>query len=176
VRIEASAGTCALGKQGVVLAQEGLASGCVLFRLLDAGTYQVVVRAFGEQPLQGHVSWSAQPVETLADGVGPERTVGPGQGRFFRFTTVSEGQVGIGLQVGADTLTCKLLDASQKLLGEGCQQFATLPAGSYLLEVASPRGGTVERFRPVVLGLAGAKMDVPDTYLRDLFSRIGAAP
>jgi hypothetical protein len=42
--------------------------------------------------------------------------------------------------------------------------------------VASPRGGTVERFRPVVLGLAGAKMDVPDTYLRDLFSRIGAAP
>jgi hypothetical protein len=78
------------------------------------------------------------------------------------------------VQAEADALECSLYDATQQKLGDGCQQFHTLPAGAYLLAVRAPARGAARRFRPVVLGLAGAHMDVPDEYLRDLFSRIGA--
>ena len=58
----------------------------------------------------------------------------------------------------------------------GCQQFLKLEAGSYLLEVRAPAGVRATRFKPVVVGLSGAKMEVPVEYLRSFFQRIGGLP
>jgi hypothetical protein len=175
LHLRSSTGTCAIANGATLVAEDGLAAGCDLYQLLKAGTYRVVVRHFADQPLTGTMSWNADAVEDVQDGVGPERWIAPGQARFFRFQTASAGQVGIGLQAAADRLECQVFDARQQKLGDGCQQFLSLPAGQFVLEVRAPERGEAMRFRAVVLGLAGARMDVPDEYLRNFFTRIGAA-
>jgi len=62
---------------------------------------------------------------------------------------------------GRRPLTCKLFDQNQKPLGEGCQQFATLPAGSYLLQVARRAAAPWSRFRPVGARASLALADSP---------------
>lgn len=175
VHIVAGAGVCRLQGEGATLV-EGLGGGCAIHRLLPAGTHRLTVRPFGDSPLSGTVHWTAEPVEALPNGVGPERWIGPGEARIFRFQLASKGRVGLGLRETAEVLDCALADGAQRTLGEGCQQYLELEAGSYLLLVRSPASAPPLRFRPVLLGLEGAKMDVPEEYLRDLFTRIGANP
>ena len=177
VRLEATAGVCALlGPGGEVLEASGLGLGCEVHRTLAAGTYRVLVRAFAGQPLSGTLAWTAAPLFELAEGVGAEHWLAPGQARRFRFTTRSRGHVGLGLQAPSDRLECTLEDESGRPLGDGCQQYLALDAGTYVLEVRAPRDGGALGFKPVLLGLAGSKMDVPPEYLEDFFKRIGAQP
>jgi hypothetical protein len=176
VHLRADQGVCALVTGPAVVAAEGLGRGCVLDRLLPAGTHRLAVRPFGDEPLSGVVRFTAEPVETLGEGVGPERWLGPDETRLYQFQTRSKGRVGVGLQQEAEVLRCIVLDAAQRPLATGCQALLEVDAGTYLLAVRAPTGGKPARFRPVVLGLAGAKTAVPDDYLRDLFQRIGAKP
>jgi hypothetical protein len=178
VHIQSDTGVCGLLQGQTTLAAEGLGRGCVLDRVLKAGRYRLLVRAFAGQPLSGTVTWTQEPVKELSEGIAPEESwVAPGQTRFFRFTTAAQGNVGLGLQVPAEVLSCTVLDAGHRVLGEGCQQFLTLAQGSYLLAIHAP--ADAERpvpFKPVLVGLAGTRSVVPEEYLRDLFQRIGATP
>ena len=171
-------GVCALTRDTTVLAVAGLERGFSFDRLLEPGTYRLRVRGFADQPLSGTLTWTQEPVKTLGEGVAKEEDwVAPGQTRYYRFDTASAGNVGLGLQVPAELLQCRVLDALQHLVGEGCQQFLALDPGTYLLSIHAP--ATLEHplpFKPVLVGLAGAKTDVPEEYLRDLFNRIGANP
>ena len=176
VHLRADAGVCALAAGPEIVAVEGLGAGCAVDRLLPAGTHRLAVRPFGDEPLAGVVRFTAEPVETLAEGVGAERWLSPGQARVFQFQAAAKGRVGVGLQEEAEVLSCAVLDGAQRRLATGCQALLDLDAGAYLLEVRAPAGGRPVRFRPVVLGLAGTKLSVPDDYLRDLFQRIGAKP
>jgi hypothetical protein len=177
VHLRADTGVCGLSQDTTVLVA-GLERGCTLDRLLKAGTYRLMVRGFADQPLSGTATWTHEPVKELTEGVSKEEGwVAPGQTRYFRFSTASAGHVGLGLQVPAEVLQCTVLDPAQRVLGEGCQQCLALEKGSYLLAIHAP--STLERplpFKPVLVGLAGAKTEVPDEYLRDFFNRIGANP
>ena len=178
VHLRGDSGVCGLARDTTVLAVVGLERGCTLDRLLEAGTYRLVVRGFAGQPLSGTVTWTHEPVKELAEGVSKEESwVAPGQTHYFRFTTASPGNVGLGLQVPAELLQCSVLDTTQRVLGEGCQQFLALDKGTYLLAIHAP--ATLERplpFKPVLVGLAGTQTGVPEEYLRDFFNRIGANP
>jgi hypothetical protein len=178
LHLRGDSGVCGLAQAGTVLVVEGMERGCALDRLLKAGSYRLVVRGFAGESLSGTVTWTHEPVKELTEGVAQEEGwLSPGQTRYFRFNTASAGHIGLGLQVPSEVLACTVLDASQRLLGEGCQQFLRLEAGSYLLAIHAP--ATLERplpFKPVLVGLAGAKTDVPEEYLRDFFQRIGANP
>ena len=176
VRVRTDSGVCGLWAGSSLLAQSGLDGGCDLSRLLGPGTYRLAVRRFADVPLSGAVAWTGEPVEELKEGVGPERWVAPGEQRTFRFTTASAGRVGLGVQAGADSLECEVRDPGHALLGTGCQQFLQLPAGNFLLSIRAPARTQAMRFRPVVLGLAGADASVPEAYLRDFFNRIGGTP
>ena len=125
--------------------------------------------------LGGTAAWSAEPVETLAEGVGAERWLSPGEARIFRFTLASKGRVGLGLREEAESLACAVSDEAGRTLGEGCQQLLTLEAGRYVLAVRAPPGAPASRFKPVLLGLAGSETGVPEEYLRDFFQRIGGS-
>jgi hypothetical protein len=159
----------------MVLAVSATGGRCAIDRLLKAGAYRIDVRPFGHQPLGGTLAWTSEAVTGVGEGVGPEAWLGPSETRLFRFTTASTGKVGVGLQVGAETLDCTILDASQRVLATGCQQYLALDPGTYLLSVHAPDGSAPQRFHPVVFGLAGAQRDVPEEYLRDFFQRIEAA-
>jgi hypothetical protein len=178
LHLRSDTGVCGLGQDTTVLLVDGLERGCTFDRLLKAGTYRLMVRGFADQPLSGNVTWTHEPVKELTEGVSKdEGWVAPGQTRYFRFATASAGHVGLGLQVPAEVLQCSVLDTEQRVLGEGCQQFLALEKGSYLLAIHAP--ATLERplsFKPVLVGLAGAKTEVPEEYLRDFFNRIGANP
>jgi hypothetical protein len=178
VRLASESGVCGLFRGNDLLATDGLDAGCNIDRLLAAGTYRWVVRSFAQVPMLGTMHWTLEPVATLADGVGPEEWLAPAETRLYRFATASEGRVGLGVQVRAERLECRIFDEAHVLLGDGCQQFLALDKGSYLLSVSARPGpgATPLRYRPVLLGLAGAKANVPDEYLRDFFNRIGAQP
>jgi hypothetical protein len=173
VRVRAERGVCLLVSGGKLVASGGMGEGCRIDRLLGKGTHRLVVRAFGSEPLTGAVGWSSSLVERLAEGVGAERWVAPGDARVFRFTLAAQGRVGIGLREEAETAECTVTDEAGRTLGEGCQQLLALDPGSYLLAVRAPPGAAPSRIRPVLLGLAGAEVGVPEAYLRDLFQRIG---
>jgi hypothetical protein len=177
VRVRSDAGVCGLFSAKELLAVDGLGKGCDLARLLAPGSYRLVVRPFGGQALKGGVGWSAEPVTNLADGVGGEEWIAPGEVRLFRFDTRAAGKLGLGVQVRADALDCTVYDHGHRPLGEGCQQYLSVPQGRFLLSVrlkAGP-GAAPLRFRPVLLGLSGTREEVPEDYLKDLFSRIGDA-
>ncbi|MBI3181214.1 MAG: hypothetical protein HYZ28_03625 [Myxococcales bacterium] len=178
VRIRSDSGVCGLFRGNDLLAADGLDAGCELTRLVSAGTYRFLVRPFDKVPLTGTLSWTAEPVSVLADGVGPEEWISPSEVRLYRFATASAGKIGLGLQVQAERLDCQLFDDGHRLLGEGCQQYLSVEKGSYLLAIRAPAspGARPLRYRPVLLGLAGAKTGVPEEYLRDFFNRIGANP
>ncbi|HEY3448938.1 MAG TPA: hypothetical protein VGK67_21435 [Myxococcales bacterium] len=176
VHIRGDSGVCGLVGKDHVLAADGLGAGCEIHRLVPAGAMRIVARAFSGQPLTGTLSWTQSEVEALSEGPGPERWIDAGQARLFKFTLASAGRVGIGVQQPAETLACTVRDANQAVIGDGCQQFLKLEAGNYLLEIRAPAGVKPTRFRPVVVGLQGAKMDVPEEYLKDFFQRIGGLP
>jgi len=171
--LRAGSGVCALLSGSEWLAVDGFAAGCAIDRVLAPGHYRVVVRPFGRRAMTGELVYTTEPVETLGEGIGNGSRVAAGEARFFRFSAASAGRVGLGLQVPAERLDCALLDAKQRVLGEGCQQYVRLEAGSYLLRVSAPAGVAPTSFRPVLFGLAGSHMEVPEEYLRDFFERIG---
>lgn len=176
IDLRADSGVCALFDGTRLLALDGLDAGCTVQRLLEPGRYRVMVRPFADVPASGRLSWTAQPVPALVDGVGPEQWIAPGAARYYSFRTASAGAVGLGLQVDADRLECNVLDVNHRPLGQGCQQYLKLPAGNYLLAVRAPPDLPPQRFRPVLLGLKGSQMDVPEEYLRDFFQRLGGQP
>jgi hypothetical protein len=182
LRVRASSGVCALsttsgGKSAWrVVDAQGLGSGCDLVRVLPAGTHRVTVRGFGAAPLGGNVNVSAEPVLSLEEGVNAEVLVSSGDARTYRFVVAGEGEIGVGLQSDADSLTCTLFTEAQELVGDGCHQFhKKLAKGTYYLRVEAPDDAPPRRFKPVIFGLKGSVIDVPDAWLRDSFVRAGVA-
>lgn len=177
LHLRARGAVCALRSEtGVVLALDGLGAGCAVDRLLQPGRYRITARPFAAQPLEGELLATAEEVIAAQEGVGGEQFIGPGESRLLRFTTLSEGEVGLGLQAAADALFCTVLDQDQQALGTGCQQLLRLQQGTYLLQIRSPEGAPPLRVRPVLLGLSGADRGVPDDVLRELLSRVGELP
>ncbi|MBW1808490.1 MAG: hypothetical protein JRJ87_09880, partial [Deltaproteobacteria bacterium] len=176
IHLHSDSGVCALASAQELIAVNGLGNGCDIQRLLPAGSYNFLVRSFAEEALAGSMVWSADRFMTLHEGIGPDQWLAPSEVRIFRFETHAKGEVGIGLRVAADVLECTTLDSDQRVIGEGCLQFLLLDKGVYLLRVAASKFSQPVRFRPVILGLSGSKIDVPEDYLRDFFRRIGERP
>jgi hypothetical protein len=173
LRVRATGGVCGVLNNGVVVASEGLGGGCDLPVVVDGDArWRLFVRGFGGAPLSGTLAWNFTPAVTLAEGVGQEALVQPGESRVFRFELAADGELGIGLQTDAEVLDCALLDASHAIVADGCQQFGRFDKGTYWLRVEAPVDVAPHRFRPVVFGLKGADIDVPDEWLRDFFRRV----
>jgi hypothetical protein len=177
VHVRSDSGVCGLVQGGTVLRVQGSEKGCAFDEVLKAGNYRLAVRGFADRVLSGALTWTQEPVKELKEGVASEESwITPSQTRFFRFSTQSPGRIGLGLQVPAELLECSVLDLDQRVLGEGCQQFLQLDKGTWLLAVHAPANARSLKFKPVLVGLAGAKAEVPEEYLRDFFQRIGENP
>jgi hypothetical protein len=172
LRVRASDGVCGVASGPRVLASGGLGEGCDLQLVVDAGSYAISMRGFAGAPVGGTMSWSATEVTALDEGIGAEQVALPGEARFFQIALQSDGALGIGVQVDAEVLDCALLNARGDVVADGCQVFTRLKAGSYTLRVQSAVDSPPRRFRPVVFGLKGADIDVPDSFLQDFFSRV----
>lgn len=172
VRVRATSGVCGVVTGGHTVAVEGTGDGCDLPVTLKAGTHTVVVRGFATSSLTGTVAVGVDGITTLAEGVGDEVLVLPGEARVLRIPLANDGELGIGIQVDAEVLACSLLDGNGAVVAEGCQIFGRYKKGDYLLRVSVDDHGGPRRFRPVVFGLQGAALDVPDAFLQDFFRRV----
>jgi hypothetical protein len=177
VHVRSDSGVCGLVQGSTVIKVQGSDKGCAFDEVLRAGSYRLVIRGLADRALSGTATWTQEPIRELKEGVASEESwITPSQTRFFRFATESPGRIGLGLQVPAELLECSVLDLEQRVLGAGCQQFLQLDKGTYLLAVHAPATARPLKFKPVLVGLAGAKAEVPEEYLRDFFQRIGENP
>jgi hypothetical protein len=178
VRVTAESGVCGLLRGSEVLAVDGVETGCELVRVLAPGTYRLLVRPFAGRVTPGTLKWTAEPVSQLAEGVGFEEWLAPGDARLFRFDTANAGKLGLGVQAKSELLDCAVYNDSYQFVGEGCHQYLSLAKGRYLLMVRNPPtpGAAPLAFKPVLLGLSGDKNDIPDEYLQDFFRRVGVRP
>ncbi|MFZ5441613.1 MAG: hypothetical protein ACOZQL_16520 [Myxococcota bacterium] len=177
VRVASESGVCGLFKGNDLLSVDGLDTGCELVRVLSPGTYRLLVRPFAGRAQPGAMRWTAEPVTQLAEGLGAEDWLAPGEVRLFRFDTGNRGKLGLGIQAKSELLECAVYNDGYQLVGEGCHQYLSLDKGRYLLTVRNPPapGASPLAFKPVLLGLSGEKNDIPEEYLRDFFSRVGGA-
>jgi hypothetical protein len=179
VRVSAEAGVCGLFRGNELLSVDGLESGCEVVRVLSPGTYRLLLRPFGGRPLpQGLLRWTSDPVSQLAEGVGAETWLAPGDVRLYRFDAANAGKIGLGVQATSELLECAVYNDTYQLVGEGCHQYLPLDKGRYLLTIRNPAAaGAVPRsFKPVLLGLKGETHEIPEDYLNDLFRRAEVHP
>lgn len=175
VRVSAESGVCGLFRGNDLLAVDGADTGCELVRVLNPGTYRLLVRPFANRAQTASVRWLAEPVTVLSEGIAAEAWLAPGEARLFTFDTKAKGRVGLGLQARSETLDCSVFNDGYQALGEGCHQYLALEKGRFLFMVRNPSrpGGAPIAVKPVVLGLAGDAAPVPPEYLQDLFRRVG---
>jgi hypothetical protein len=172
LRLRSTGGVCAVADGDAVLQSEGMGGGCDLRVVVDKGEHRLLVRSFGGAPLSGTLAWTFEPLQVLAEGVGKETLVQPGEARVFQVSLLSDGELGIGIKVDAEVLECALLNPRQEIVADGCQIFGRFHKGTYYLRVEAPPDSGPRPFSPVVFGLKGADVDVPDDYLRDFFRRV----
>ncbi|MDP2340779.1 MAG: hypothetical protein Q8O67_07470 [Deltaproteobacteria bacterium] len=177
LRMRSTSGVCAVvdqgpGERGRVLQSEGLGGGCDLRVVVDKGQHRLLVRGFGGASLGGTLTWSFEPVTALVEGVNKETLIQAGEARVFEVALLSDGQLGVGLKVDAEVLDCALLNTRQEVVADGCQIFGRFTKGTWYLRVEAPPDSGPRRFSPVIFGLKGADVDVPDVYLRDFFTRV----
>lgn len=177
VRVASESGVCGLFKGNDLLSVDGQDTGCELVRVLSPGTYRLLVRPFAGRVQPGSLRWTAEPVTQLAEGVGGDDWLAPGEVRLFRFDTANKGKIGLGVQAKSELLECAVYNDGYQLLGEGCHQYLGLDKGRFLLTVRNPPapGASPLSFKPVLLGLSGEKNDVPEEYLREFFGRVGVS-
>jgi hypothetical protein len=178
VRVSSEGGVCGLFRGTDLLAVDGLDTGCELVRVLSPGTYRLLARPFAGRVVPGTLRWTSEPVAQLAEGVGPEEWVAPGDVRLYRFDAANHGKIGLGVQAKSELLECAVYNDGYQLVGEGCHQYLSLDKGRYLLTVRNaPRPGAAPlAFKPVLLGLTGEKNEIPETYLQDFFRRAEVSP
>jgi hypothetical protein len=178
VRVAAESGVCGLFRANDLLAVHGDDTGCELVRVLNPGTYRLLVRPFANRPAPGSLRWLAEPVTTLQEGVGAEAWLAPGEVRLFTFDTKGKGRVGFGVQAKSEHLECAVYNDGYQGIGEGCHQYLALDKGRFLLTVRNPNrpGAAPIAVKPVLLGLSGDSSAVPPEYLRDFFGRVGVTP
>jgi hypothetical protein len=117
------------------------------------GDTWITLHAVGDGTLSGAARFTSLPVETVGEGVGPERLLAGGSARAFAFTLDQTRQVGLGVRAIPDLVQAQLLDSGGHSRGEGVVQFKELPAGTYLLLVQVPAATVPVRVHPVTLGL-----------------------
>lgn len=122
--------------------------------ILPKGISRVAFRALAGEALTGTVAMVAEPLELLAEGLGAESLLAPGDSRGFAFRVARAGAIGVGVRADQGGVETLLFDAGGRFLGQGVVQWSELAVGDYVLVVAAPAAGLPARIRPALVGAA----------------------
>jgi hypothetical protein len=143
---------------------------------LPEGVSQLCLRSIGGAELSASAEFTASPVTSIGEGLGPEVLLAPGDARLFSFEVKQPGLVGIGVRASADVVESELLSSSGKSLGKGTVQKANLQPGVYLLSIKAPAQGEPVRARAAVVGIVPPGTDPPEDVIRGYFGPEDAPP
>lgn len=145
--------------------------------VLPAGRARISLRALAGEDLTGAVTLVAEPLAPLAEGLGGESLLAPGDSRGFAFHVAKSGPVGVGVSADQGGVETLLFDAGGGYLGQGVVQWAELAAGDYVLVVAAPAEGRPARIRPALVGASPpGNGPPPEEARRFLALAAGEAP
>ena len=145
--------------------------------MLPAGRSRLALRALAGEELTGTATIVAVPLESLAEGLGGESLVAPGDSRGYRFHVARAGAVGVGVRADQGGVETGLYAADGRFLGQGVVQWAELAVGDYALVVSAPPESLPARVRPALVGAAPpGNGPPPEEARRFLALAAGEAP
>lgn len=145
--------------------------------VLPAGRSRLALRALAGEELTGTATIVAVPLESLAEGLGGESLVAPGDSRGYRFHVARAGAVGVGVRADQGGVETGLYAADGRFLGQGVVQWAELAVGDYALVVSAPPESLPARVRPALVGAAPpGNGPPPEEARRFLALAAGEAP
>ncbi|QOC22803.1 hypothetical protein IC757_01155 [Wenzhouxiangella sp. AB-CW3] len=143
------------------LIERWLPGGHSHWTILPAGQWQLRFAAAPGQQADGLPEVTAEPAETLSEGLSPSVRLGPGESRWFQFELAEEQTIGIGLQSEREAVELVLHDAAGEPLGTGvAQMHQDLAPGRYLV-----RARLTADQSPLWLRLALVGTDTPDDLI-----------
>ncbi len=148
---------------------ELFAAGAEFNRMVAAGPAELRLYSPQDGPLSGSLDLTAEPVTSIAEGLGPPVAVAPGGAAVFGFSLAQAATVGVGVRATPDRAVVRLLDAAGQTLGSGVAQLRALPAGHYAIEARVPPDAPTTVLRPAIIGITprgdGPPPDVVQRYL-----------
>jgi hypothetical protein len=143
--------------------------------LARAGSLSIEARALANGRFDFPLHLAIAPVTTIGEGLGPEHFLGPGDGLAFRFSLNADQKVGLGVRANPDTVSCELVNAAGRKIGEGVVQMHELVTGEYYLLVRAPTDGAGVVIRPAVVGLERPSTGPPEDIIRGYVRSEGSA-
>lgn len=141
--------------------------------VLPAGRSRIALRALAGEDLTGTVTIVVLPLEALAEGLGGESLLAPGDSRGYGFHVAHPGAVGVGVRADQGGVETLLFAADGRFLGQGVVQWADLAVGDYALVVAAPAEGRPARIRPALVGAAPPGTGPPPEEARRFLALAG---
>ena len=151
-------------------------AGAELHRYVPAGQAMLRLYSPHDGPLAGSLTLTATPVTPIAEGLGEEHTLAPGNIALFGFELTRAAEIGVGVRSVPDLASVRLLDATGRNLGEGVAQLHRLPPGRYLLEARAPVDGGPMIVRPALVGLTPRPTGPPPEVAKKYLELVGLTP
>ena len=137
-----------------------------LAQYFQPGSYQLLVRPFNFSIPSARLSKQRIQIQTgISDSpafISKEET------QVFQFEVTQKAKVGLGLKSSSDHLQACLIEANGAIMANGNLIIEILPPGRYFLVVHNPDQPVL--FQPVLLGLDGSKIDIPDEVMKQYFT------
>ncbi len=133
-------------------------AGGVVDLWLPTGAGAIALRAPGGGALWGDAIVTTRRPTDVAEGLGPEVLLAPGDVRLFRVRVQRAGAIGLGVADDGDRVEATLFDPAGQVVAAGAAAMPTLTPGDWLLALRLPPDAAPARARPA---LAGVKP--PDT-------------
>jgi hypothetical protein len=147
-------GVLSVWQGGTPLSSSWSADRRIVLVKLAAGEAVVGARSFDGAATAGTVT-----VRPLAAQTG-EALLSPGEAQLWPVAVKAAGRVGLALNADSEEPRLWLFGPDFHLLGQGRLFWRTLAPGTYWLVVEG--GEHTVRYRPVLLGLEGSRLGVPD--------------
>jgi len=161
-------GILAIRQDGQVirLENQGSGQGVTLSHYFQPGDFELLARPFEFAPSDALVTQNQ--IRIQADVPESPAFIANGETQAFQFQVREKAKVGLGLKSSSDHLMATLMTSGGEILAVGSLIIEVLEPGSYLFVVQNSHEPVL--FLPMMLGLDGSKINIPDDEMRQYFA------
>lgn len=151
-------------------------AGGVVDLWLPEGAGAIALRAPGGGALWGDAIVTTRQPTDVAEGLGPEVLLAPGDVRLFRVRVQREGAIGLGVADDGDRVEATLFDPAGQVVAAGAAAMPTLTPGDWLLALRLPPDAPPARARPALVGVKPPDTGPPPEVVQGFAETATATP